>query len=285
MGNPFDTIIQNTQEQIGQSANTVLNSVVGANDRLNQQLPLSADAIANRLRGVVAGGANTVQNQINNLLVANKQDPLPNRVPVGFELIDNNGRPVPSLPGFDMMVNPASWQVDLPQKTVQQVKTLGGIQLQYWYPDLGTISANGIIGNMLTASNNTSMLKSDAWIYFKRLVDTFLGNGIASFRGASPATIGQVPFRPTVKIRYYGYTYLGYFETFQFTESEDNPFTRDYSLTYKFYDFDYLDDISVASADPGFLDSISNTIGNISRVLPGGLPSNPTQIPNIGRGL
>ena len=285
MGNAFDSILKNTEEQIGQSANTVLNSVLGANDRLNEQLPLSSDAIANRIRGVIAGGANTVQNQINNLLVANKQDPLPNRVPVNFELIDNAGRPVPSLPGFDMLVNPSNWQVDFPQKSVQQIKTLGGIQLQYWYPELGSITGQGIIGNMLSANNSSSMLKSEAWKYFQRLVDTFLANGISSFRGATPATIGEVPFRPTVKIRYYGYTYFGYFETFQFTESEDNPYSRDYSFSYKFYDFDYVDDIAQASADPGFLGAISNTIGNISRALPGGLPSNPTQVANIGRGL
>jgi hypothetical protein len=133
---------------------------------------------------------------------------------------------------------------------------------------------------MLTARNDSSFLKSDAWIWFKKLLDVYLQNGVGTFRNVSAPTIGQIPFRPTVQINYYGFTYQGYFETFQLTESEDNPYTRDYSLTYKFFDHQYTDDIAQASADPGFIGSIAGAVNSvtneISRVLPGGLPSNPT---------
>jgi hypothetical protein len=280
MPNAFDSILSNVKEQVGTSANTITKSVLNADSRLNQEIPLSADAIGNRIKGLIAGGSNSVQNLVNNVFVPNDQDPLPRAQPVSFQLQDDAGH-INEAYTFNMFVNPASWQVDWPSKTVTQVKTLGGIQLQYWYPELGAITANGIIGNMLTARNSSSMLKSNAWLGFQQLLKIYLDNGITNFRNQGLAKIGQVPFRPTVVITYYGYTYYGYFESFSLTENEENPFTRDYSFAFKFFNH-ATGNIAEESADPGYVGNLTNGLNalsqSIAQSLPGGLPSNPTAV-------
>lgn len=185
---------------------------------------------------------NPIQNIGNNLQkFANKLDvPLPRKKTVTFSLLDESGSLVqhnnPNFAQgymFTLLINPSSFKVTLPPRTVNQVRTMGGWVLQHWYPEIGTISADGIIGNLLQRYN-TDVRDTDKWQAFEKLKAVFLNNGIPYQVGPIKRTDKQ--FNPTAVCVYDQITYSGYFENFDIDENQDNPWTRNYNFTFKFVD-------------------------------------------------
>ena len=192
---------------------------------------------------------------------------LPGKRAVTFYLTNRNGAKVmPSSsnfsPGyqFNMYVNPSNFAISQPPKTVMPIRTMGGWKLQYWYPEIGTISADGIIGNMLEAWN-TELKNSAAWNGFQQLITVYQNNGLQYTTPGTPnRSLQQSSFTPTVVCIFDRIKYYGYFEKLDYTESEDTPNTIKYSFTYRF--LNSIDTRNIATATS--LSSVSaNYVGNL----------------------
>jgi hypothetical protein len=247
LNNPLDNIV-----------NSTLNTGVGiANKALNE---LSPNTFIQRGESMVTS---QVQHTLNALyaetLGSLKQDPAPSeegspfKIQMQFTLMNQDLQLVPLAvvqkfsPGFKegfrftMQVNPSSFGVTFPAKTVNPVRTLGGWQLQYWYPELGSISCQGVIGNLLARRNNMSYKNTPQWRSFDNLLQIYLMNGVGyktknAAGGFTSNRSSDTGFYPVTQCIYDDIIYYGYFESFTLTESEDNPFNRDYSFEFKFYD-------------------------------------------------
>jgi len=216
-------------------------------------------------------------------LFLQQQSPFPIRKYVSFYLLDRNGALVEPSKGdketsnfqpgyaFNMHVNPSSFKINLPAKTVVPARTLGGWRIQHWYPEIGSINASGIIGNMLERFNR-DLKKSTAWYGFQKLMAVYQKNGIPVIGNGSGVnrTTAQNSFYPNAVCIYDKIRYMGYFETLNYEESEDTPHTIAYDFSFKYLSKTSVNEIS-SESEVGVIQSIKPTsvdsrIGNI--VLP-----------------
>lgn len=254
---PID--INKTAVQVSNVTNALppsLSSKVGIN-------PLAAGQAGNN--PIIAGLQNLAKNQLGgdagNFLssLIQQGSAFPYKKPVSFILIDRNGKPVtPVNPAFaagyffKMFVNPSNMTINYPAKTVSAVRTLSGWKLHHWYPEIGGITADGIIGNMLERYNR-DLKDSVAWKSFKQLISIYQNNGIPV--NASNSNQGRInlqnQFAPTVGITFDKVTYYGYFENFTYVESEDTPHTIKYNFSFKFLSYADLEDIPGLTREGG----------------------------------
>jgi hypothetical protein len=195
----------------------------------------------------------------------------PYKKAVSFMLLDRNRSlaipPINNIdqfaPGyfFKMLVNPSSFAVTMPNKTIVPVRTLGGWKVQHWYPDIGSIAAEGSIGNMLERSNR-DLKDSNAWRSFRKLMGVYQNNGI-SYPSTQPGQnrkSAQASFTPTAVCIYDRVWYEGYFESLNYTESEETPHTVKYSMSFKFLTYTDLNDIPGLTRERSVDASVFNTI-------------------------
>jgi hypothetical protein len=253
-------------------------------DKLGQ---VGNSGILNGLQNIAArqGGDNPVISALSKVLLQ-QQSPFPIRKYVSFYMLDRNGKLAEVSPGessynfkpgyaFNMHVNPKNFKINLPAKTVVPARTLGGWRLQHWYPEIGSISATGIIGNMLERFNR-DLKDSAAWFGFKKLMTIYQNNGIPYIPNGANAnrTGAQNRFYPNAICIYDKVRYAGYFENLNYEESEDTPNTVTYDFSFKFLSMINVDDIASDSEDKSAIGSIKpvsvdSRIGNI--VLPMGV--------------
>lgn len=231
------------------------------------QLPFGSNTLTNQLPALAISTAKSTANNILGLVLGpvtpflQQSTEQPTVKKVTFLLRDSTGK-LPATnnnsypPGyqFDMLVNPQTFNISYPKKTAIPVRTMGGWVIQYWFPELGGISAEGIVGNLLEAFNNDTK-DSQAWSYFKKLIQVYQMNGVAY--QASNNNRNFQSFIPTVECHYDGYIYQGFFEDFSYSEEESNPWTRKYNFSFKFTDFKDISDIT----------SLTNINNNILQVV------------------
>jgi len=197
----------------------------------------------------------------------NSRLPFPGKRIMTFFLLDSNGILATPTDGtfqpgylFNMSINPTSLKNTLPAKTVNETRTLGGWNLQHWYPELGSISADGIIGNLLQ-KYNTDVKKTPNWDIFKRLVNVYMNNSVPYAAGVNAnRQEAHGKFNPTVVIVYHHVTYKGFFTNFDFDENQDNPWTRNYSFTFKYTEMIETQDI-VQSTISSATSAVNKAIG------------------------
>ncbi len=248
------------------------NDTLQAISQSQVNIPFSSTDVSNQGQQLLQSGGNLIASQLNELTagaraVVNQQLPFPSKKLMTFFLLDKNGTLVTPTDGsfqkgylFNLLINPSSFQITYPPKTINPVRTMGGWVMQHWYPDLGTINANGIIGNLLQSSN-TDVKKTPNWDIFKKLIRVYQNNGVPYKTG--PLKRQDTQFNPTAVIVYDRVTYSGFFEAFDFTEEENNPWTRNYNMTFKFVDMIETMDI-VERTRQGISSSINSTLANSS---------------------
>lgn len=184
-----------------------------------------------------------------------QQSAIPPRKYVSFALRTKDGKLAPKPEpnpydlsdgyAFQMYINPSNLTITHPPKTINATRTLGGWKLQHWYPDLGSISGDGVIGNMLERFN-TDLKDSTAWRSFAKLLGIYQLNGlkfVAAPQGQNRFNL-QSAFFPIAELTFDQMTYSGYFESFNYTESEDTPHTIKYQFAFKFVN--YIDSRDIA---------------------------------------
>lgn len=214
-------------------------------DQSKVSLPFSANDLANQGQQLLQSANNAVASEINEIAagvraVVNQQLPFPKKKLVTFFLLNKEGNLVSPSDGsfqpgylFNMAVNPSSFTIEYPQKTINPIRTMGGWVFQHWYPELGSITADGIIGNLLQRYND-DVKKTPNWDNFKKLIKVYQNNGVAYQTG--PIGRNSAQFNPTSVCVYDRVTYYGYFSNFSFTEEQEQPWTRKYNFNFKFYD-------------------------------------------------
>ncbi len=216
-------------------------------NNIGQQLQESAgNALASEINEL-AGGLRAVISQAN---------PFNKKKIMTFYLLDRNGVMVKPNDDsfqdgylFNLLINPSNFTITLPPKTINPVRTMGGWVIQHWYPDIGTIQADGMIGNMLQRFND-DVKKTDNWANFKKLIRVFQNNGVPYTQ--NKGIRGQRDFNPIAVCTYDRTSYFGYFESFSFPEQEDKPFTRTYNFTFKYVDMVETEDIVELTRDKAF---------------------------------
>ena len=248
-------------------------AVKGA-DAINNIAPNSTNPAVNYLKDqgqqLVQSATNAASSEIRDLTAGitaniNAALPFPSKRLMTFFLLDQNGAlAIPTTgtfqPGylFNLSINPSSFKNTLPAKTVNEVRTLGGWNLQHWYPELGSISADGIIGNLLQ-KYNTDIKKTTQWDNFKKLINVYMNNSIPYKTGAVNRNTMNALFNPTAVIVYHNVTYYGYFANFDIDENQEQPWTRGYTFTFKYTDMIDTMDI-VARTTLGITSSVNQTL-------------------------
>jgi len=213
-------------------------------------LPFSPSDIANTAQTTVQNAQNLVANalsQTGDRAFNLQQKILPQKKLVTFWLEHNDGKRVipegdfKSGYEFTMKINPSSINFEHPPKTVVPVRTMGGWVLQHWYPELGTLTISGQVGNMLERWN-TDTRASNRWKEFQKIIKIYEKNGVSY--AASGKNRNSTAFNPVAVCTYEGIMYKGYFETFSFSEEQDQPYTRNYDMILKFTEMTDTGDIS-----------------------------------------
>jgi hypothetical protein len=244
----------NAQELISQGGSTFQKYI----DQAKADLPFGSNTFANQVQQLGEAGSNQFASTVNDLAaggraLVNQQSPFPKKHIMSFYLLDRNGNLVQPSDGsfqpgylFNLLVNPSQFNITMPPKTIVPIRTLGGWDIQHWYPEIGSIQADGIIGNLLQRYND-DIKKTPNWQNFKKLLLIYQKNGIP-YTG-NKGIRGQREFNPIAVCVYHNVTYYGYFESFTFEEVEDSPWTRHYSFNYRFVDIVETQDIVEATRD------------------------------------
>jgi hypothetical protein len=249
---------------IDQIDNIAPNSTNPAVNFLKNQTQQVAEAAANaaviEVRDLAAGTLATV----------NAALPFPGKRIMTFFLLDSNGNLAKPTDGyfqpgflFNMSINPSNFKNTLPAKTVNETRTLGGWNLQHWYPELGTINADGMIGNLLQ-KYNTDVKKTPNWDIFKRLINVYRQNSVPYQTGQNAdRTQAHALYNPTAVIVYHHVTYRGFFQSFDIDENEANPWTRNYTFTFKYTQMIETEDIvqSTISSATSWVNKGLNSVG------------------------
>ena len=230
-------------------------------------LPFSAQNLPNQaqtiLQGTQAIVAQTLVNTADRAFQL-KQKISPTKKLVTFHLEDQDG--FLAIPDsdfdlgytFSMAINPSSLKIAYPAKTVNPVRTMGGWVLQHWYPELGTLTGDGIVGNLQQRWND-DIKASPRWAQFKKLIAVYQNNSIAY----TPNQLNRnsSSFNPTAVCTYDSVTYKGYFENFGFGEEQDQPYTRKYDFSFKFLEMIETENITELTKFTSKASTISGQVG------------------------
>ena len=143
-----------------------------------------------------------------------------------------------------MILNPNSWNVTM-QQLVTPIRTVGGYVVQHWGHNPDTISVEGwsaafyLSGEELSLINDPGGVSdgitsahrrfTEGYRHFLKLLEVFRHNGVDVLPKGMPKRAGL----GAIEIQYQGVVYLGHFLEFNYTESEENPYSIQYSYTFK----------------------------------------------------
>jgi hypothetical protein len=126
-------------------------------------------------------------------------------------------------------VNPASFG-ETHTKKVERIQTRGGFVEQHWPDDLSEISADGSTGafmNLYTGTTSVLRQRTIAWDRFRDLYDLYHNNGSVY------DPYGNIVLQGNIMLMYDRGTYIGYFRSFDFEETEESPFAFRINWSFK----------------------------------------------------
>lgn len=128
-----------------------------------------------------------------------------------------------------MHVNPSTLS-ETHTKKVERIQTRGGFVEQHWQDDLSELSADGSTGafmNLYTGTTSVLRQRTIAWDRFRDLYDLFHNNGSVY------DPYGNIVLQGNIMILWDRGTYIGYFKTFDYEETEESPFAFRMSWSFK----------------------------------------------------
>lgn len=151
-------------------------------------------------------------------------------IPMAFQITSPLNNRIVLMPhALVMHVNPQSFGENF-NKKVERIQTRGGFVEQHWGDELGDISADGSTGafiNIYTGTSSVLRHRTIAWDRFRDLHDIYKNNG------SLHDPYGNIVLQGNVMLLYDRGTYLGYFKTFAFEETDDSPFAFKMSWSFK----------------------------------------------------
>ena len=151
-------------------------------------------------------------------------------IPMVFQITSPFDPMVALLPhSLVLHVNPSSF-AETHTKKIERIQTRGGFVEQHWQDELSEISADASTGafvNLYTGVTSVLRQRTIAWDRFRDLYDIFHNNGSVY------DPYGNIVLQGNVMILFDRGTYIGYFRTFSYEETEDSPFTFKLSWSFK----------------------------------------------------
>jgi len=128
-----------------------------------------------------------------------------------------------------MHINPSSMS-ETHTKKIERIQTKGGFVEQHWPDDLSELSADGSTGafmNLYTGSTSVLRQRTIAWDRFRDLYDLYHNNGSVY------DPYGNIVLQGNIMLMYDRGTYIGYFRSFDFEETEESPFAFRVNWSFK----------------------------------------------------
>ena len=146
-----------------------------------------------------------------------------------LNVVDDAYNPSVLLPPLYMQVNPQN-MVTAYAKKMNRYQTFSAFVEEHWGDELDTITCNNSTGGFyLKDLGLTNILKSATEPYqrFQDILDVYKNNG--NYFNSS----GRIIKKGNVVLNFDTSFYLGYFESFTYTESASNPFVFKFDFVYK----------------------------------------------------
>jgi hypothetical protein len=137
-----------------------------------------------------------------------------------------------------MLINPANLDVSY-TPIVNETRTLGGFVQEFWGEQLTTVSASGQTAMFYDnyGITNKNARDSESYNNFIGLVNIYRSNGKEYYKDKSTLALKANPDRiasfGTVIMTYVDKEYQGYFESFNFRETNLKPFSFEYDFSFK----------------------------------------------------
>ncbi len=151
-------------------------------------------------------------------------------IPMAFQITSPFNSRVVLLPhALVMHVNPQNYSENHTKK-VERIQTRGGFVEQHWGDELTEITGDGSTGAFMNINTGlTSVLRQRtiAWDRYRDLHDLYHNNG------SLYDPFGNIVLQGNVMLMYDRGTYLGYFQTFEVEEADDQPFSFRISWSFK----------------------------------------------------
>jgi len=128
-----------------------------------------------------------------------------------------------------MHVNPQNYSENH-VKRVERIQTRGGFVEQHWGDELTEINGDGSTGafmNIYTGLSSVLRQKTIAWDRYRDLHDLYRNNGSVY------DPYGSIVLQGHIMLMYDRGTYIGYFQSLDVQESDDQPFAFQVSWTFK----------------------------------------------------
>ena len=133
------------------------------------------------------------------------------------------------MPALRLDINPKTMDIDR-KHIINRTQTLGGWIEEYWGMEMPVISCSGNSGAFihpkygLTVVNRRSSRSFQVFLALIRIMEE---NALVYNEK------GQVTDKGIVRLQYDNNYFSGHFESFDFEESADNPFSIEYSFSFK----------------------------------------------------
>jgi len=151
-------------------------------------------------------------------------------IPVAFQITSPfNSHRLLMPHALVMHINPQNWSENH-NKRKEVIQTRGGFVEQHWGDELTEISADGSTGafmNIYTGLASVMRRRTIAWDRYRDLHDLYRNNGSVY------DPFGNVVLQGHVMLMYDRGTYMGYFESFDVEETDDQPFAFKISWNFK----------------------------------------------------
>ncbi len=151
-------------------------------------------------------------------------------IPMAFQITSPFDPTQALLPhALVLHVNPSTFN-ETHTKKIERFMTRGGFVEQHWPDDLDEISADGSTGAFMHLQTGTTSVlrqRTIAWDRFRDLFDLFHNNGSVY------DPYGNIVLQGNVMVLFDRGTYIGYFRSFDYEETDDSPFAFKLSWSFK----------------------------------------------------
>lgn len=148
---------------------------------------------------------------------------------LAINVVERDFDPTVILPPLYLQVNPQNMKQTFKKKT-ERIQTIGGFVEQYWGEDLDTITVSSSTGGFVHPNlGYTTHKRTETTPFFKfqDVLDIYRNNG------NTYDETGKVVGKNSIVIFFDPGTYLGYFESFDWSEDAGSPFKFLFNFTFR----------------------------------------------------
>lgn len=148
---------------------------------------------------------------------------------LAINIIEDFYNPTVILPPLYFHINPQNFDIAYSKK-INRYQTFNAYVEEYWGEELDTVTCSGSTGGFISKDlglDGINKAKTSSFFKFQDILDVYRNNGnIYNDQG-------RVLKKGKVVMFFDPGTYFGYFESFSYTETINNPFRFNFNFTFK----------------------------------------------------